>query len=59
VSYAEELIMIQAISNSEKTVVVRKGAEDGVTPGQESLFSNKNISLMARATEVTRDFSLW
>jgi hypothetical protein len=59
VAYAEELILIQAISTTEKTFVIRKGAEDGVTPGQESLFSNRNISLMARAVEVTRDFSLW
>jgi len=57
--YADELILIQAISTTEKTFVIRKGAQDGITPGQESLFSNNNISLMARATEVTRDFSIW
>lgn len=55
----DELLPIQAVSNSGKTFVVRKGAEDGVAVGQQSLFSTKNTSFTAVVIEVNRFFSLW
>ncbi len=55
----DELIPIQAVSTSGKTFVVRKGAEDGVAIGQQSLFSTKNTSFTAVVIEVNRFFSLW
>lgn len=55
----EKLVIIDAVSSSRQTFVVQKGAADGVTVGAESLFSNQNISVLARAIEVTRQHSLW
>lgn len=55
----DELILIQAVSTSGKTFVIRKGAEEGVAVGQESLFSTKNSSFTAVAIETNRFFSLW
>jgi len=55
----DELLLIQAVSTSGKTFVIRKGAEEGVSIGQESLFSTKNASFTAVVKEVNRFFSLW
>lgn len=55
----DELILIQAVSDSGKSFVVRKGAEDGISVGQQSLFSTKNTSFTAVVIEVNRFFSLW
>lgn len=55
----DELLLIQAVSVSGKTFVIRKGAEDGISIGQQSLFSTKNSSFTAVVIEVNRFFSLW
>ena len=55
----DELVLIQAKSDSGKSFVIRKGAEDGVSIGQQSLFSTKNASFTAVVIEVNRFFSLW
>jgi len=55
----DQLIIIQATSGSGKTFVIRKGADEGVSIGQESLFSTKNSSFAAVCKEVSRYFSLW
>lgn len=55
----DELLLIQAVSSTGKTFVIRKGAEEGVATGQESLFSTKNSSFTAVAIETNRFFSLW
>lgn len=55
----EQLVIIDAVSASKQTFVVQRGAEDGITIGTESLFSNENISVLARAIEVSRQHSLW
>lgn len=55
----DELIIIQAVSKSGKSFVIRKGAEEGVAQGQESLFSSKDSSFTAVAIESNRFFSLW
>lgn len=55
----EELMIIQSVSNSKKTFVVRKGKAEGVLINQESLFTSDKFSLSARVIEVTRDYSLW
>jgi hypothetical protein len=55
----EELVMIQAVSASYKSFAIRKGATDGVVIGQESLFTNKNVSFAATAKAVNRYFSVW
>lgn len=55
----DELIIIQATSTSGKSFVIRKGADEGVSVGQESLFSTKNASFTAVCKEVSRFFSMW
>lgn len=55
----DELIIVQAVSKSGKSFVIRRGAEQGVSIGQESLFSTKDASFTAKVIEVNRFFSLW
>jgi hypothetical protein len=55
----DELIIVQAVSKSGKSFVVRRGAQQGVAIGQESLFSTKDASFTAKVIEVNRFFSLW
>ena len=55
----DELILIQSVSTSGKSFVIRKGAQDGISTGQQSLFSTKNSSFTAVVIEVNRFFSLW
>ncbi|WP_290730358.1 hypothetical protein [Halobacteriovorax sp. JY17] len=55
----ENLVIVQSVSNTKKTFVIRKGRDYGISKGQISLFSTVDISFTARATEVTRYYSLW
>ena len=55
----DELVIIQAVSTTKKNFVVRRGFDEGVSVGQESLFSTDNFSILCRAVEVTRHHSLW
>ncbi len=55
----EELSIIQAISTDQRSLVIAKGMKDGVFKGQEIIFANDNVSIVCRAVEVSRDFSLW
>jgi|GEM_PF-459323 len=55
----EELIIIQSISTSRSTFVIRKGAEAGITMNQKALFSTDKVSILCHAIEVSRDYSLW
>ena len=58
-SLADELIIIQSISNTKKTFAIRKGRIDDVVVGQDSLFTTPKFSIVAHAIEVTRNFSVW
>ncbi len=55
----EELSIIQAISTDQRSLIMAKGMKDGVFKGQEIIFANDNVSIVCRAVEVSRDFSLW
>jgi len=55
----EKITVINSVSLEERTFVISLGAKDGIQKGQESLFSTEYISLAARATNVSRNFSLW
>jgi len=55
----EELVIVQTVSKSKKTFVVRKGLEDGITEGQTSLFTTESISLTARVVKANRHYSQW
>lgn len=51
--------MIQTVSKDRRSFVVAKGIKDGVIKGQEIIFANDNVSIVCKASEVNRDFSLW
>lgn len=55
----EELTVIQTVSKDRRSFVVAKGIKDGVIKGQEIIFANDNVSIVCKASEVNRDFSLW
>lgn len=55
----EELTVIQTVSKDRRSFVVGKGVKDGVSKGQEIIFANNNVSIVCRALEVNRNFSLW
>ena len=55
----EKLVIVQSVSNTKRTFVIRKGRDFGISKGQVSLFSTVDISFTARAKEVTRFYSLW
>ena len=53
------VVIVQAVSSSRTSFVIRRGAIDGIGKWQESLFSNDKTSFYARAIEVNRHYSLW
>lgn len=56
---AFELIMIQAVSDTKKTFITRKGKRDGVIPGITGTFTADNFSILAKAISVTGNFTQW
>lgn len=55
----EELTVIQTVSKNRRSFVVGKGLKDGLIKGQEIIFANENVSIVCKASLVSRDFSLW
>lgn len=55
----EELMVVQTVSKDRRSFVVSKGIKDGVLRGQEIIFANENISILCKAQEVNRNYSLW
>lgn len=55
----EELTVIQTVSKDRRSFVVAKGIKDGIIKGQEIIFANDNVSVVCKASEVNRGFSLW
>lgn len=55
----EELIVVQTVSKERHSFVVSKGIRDGIFKGQEIVFASENASILCKAQEVSRDFSLW
>ena len=58
-AHAFELIMIQAISDTRKTFITRNGKRQGVIRGMMGTFTADDISLLAKAVNVTGDFTQW
>ena len=56
---AGELVVIQAVSASGKTFVIRRGVAEGVNKYQGSFFTNQGASFSATAIDVNRHYSLW
>ena len=55
----ERLIVIQTVSDSRKSMVVRLGRAQQIRPGSKALFSTDKISLLMSVKEVGRRHSLW
>jgi hypothetical protein len=55
----DRLVIVQSVSRSGQTFAIRRGAIDGIAPGQESLFTNKSMSFKAKSIEANRHYSVW
>ncbi|MDD4974187.1 MAG: hypothetical protein PHY93_07530 [Bacteriovorax sp.] len=55
----EELMVVQTVSTDRRSFVVAKGVKDGVMKGQEIIYANENVSILCKALEVNRNYSLW
>lgn len=58
-AHAFELIMIQAVSESKKTFITRNGKRQGIMPGMTGTFTAEDVSLLARAINVSGQFTQW
>jgi hypothetical protein len=58
-AYAYELIMIQAVSESKKTFITRNGRRQGIITGSTATFTAEDFSLLAKAINVTGNFTQW
>src|SRR6476620_11558686 len=58
-AHAFELIMVQAISESRKTFITRNGKRQGIQPGMTGTFTADDVSILARAMNVTGGFTQW
>lgn len=57
--YAFQLVIIQGISNTGQTFVTRNGKKDGVTNEMQATFTSNDVSIIAKAISVTREFTQW
>lgn len=55
----EQLMVVQTVSSDRRSFVVAKGVKDGITRGQEIIYANENVSILCKALEVNRNYSLW
>lgn len=58
-AFAFELTLIHDISRTKQTFVTRNGKKDGIFKGKQSTFTADNVSIIAKAQTVTRDFTQW
>lgn len=56
---AYELVVIQGISETKKSFITRNGKRQGVVVGVTGTFTSENISILARAVNVTGQFAQW
>lgn len=56
---AYELVVIQGISETKKSFITRNGKRQGVVAGVTGTFTSENISILARAVNVTGQFAQW
>lgn len=58
-AHAYELIMIQAVSETKKTFITRNGKRQGTMTGMTGTFTAENVSILAKAINVTGSFTQW
>jgi hypothetical protein len=57
--FAYELHIVQGVSNTGQTFITRTGKKDGVILGKKATFTANNVSIIAKAITVTREFTQW
>lgn len=58
-AHAFELIMIQAVSDTKKTFITRNGKRQGIIRGMTGTFTAEDVSVLAKAINVTGNFAQW
>jgi hypothetical protein len=58
-AHAFELIMIQAVSDTKRTFITRNGKRQGIIRGITGTFTAEDISVLAKAVNVTGNFAQW
>ena len=56
---AEELVIVQSVSTTKRTFAIRRGNAHGITLNLKALFSNDEVNIIAKCTDITRFFSVW
>lgn len=56
---AFELIMIQSVSDTKRTFITRNGKRQGIIRGMTGTFTAEDISVLAKAVNVTGNFAQW
>lgn len=56
---AFELIMIQSVSETKRTFITRNGKRQGIIRGMTGTFTAEDISVLAKAINVTGNFAQW
>ncbi len=56
---AYELVVIQGISETKKSFITRNGKRQGVIIGMTGTFTSDNISILAKAINVTGQYAQW
>jgi hypothetical protein len=57
--WSYELTIIQGISKSGQTFITRNGKEQGIFEGKKATFTSDDVSIIAKAISVTREFTQW
>jgi hypothetical protein len=57
--HAYELVIIQGLSKSKQTFVTRNRKQKTFLEDQKVTFTNNNVSIIAKAFKVTREFTQW
>lgn len=58
-AHAYELIMVQAVSESRKTFITRNGKRQGLFQGMTATFTADDVSILAKAINVSGNFAQW
>lgn len=57
--YAYQLTLVKAVSETQKSFITNMGKKDGISLGTEATFTTKDISFVAIAKKVTREYTQW
>jgi hypothetical protein len=58
-AFAYELLIIQGVSETKRTFITRNGKRQGIVLGMQSTFTAEDASFLARAINVTGEFTQW